>query len=74
MWLVKGAPNLMRRLYGLPSPPDVALLHRRQPKPFPWLHINTTFRKQTHIKWCCVGLLRPPDFRALGERPGPVSC
>jgi hypothetical protein len=29
MWLVKGAPNLMQRLSGLPSPPDVALLVRR---------------------------------------------
>jgi hypothetical protein len=43
MWLIKGPPNLMQRLSRLPSPPDVALLNRRQPKSFPWLHINTTF-------------------------------
>jgi hypothetical protein len=33
----------MQRLSRLPSPPDVAFLNRRQPKPFPWLHVNTTF-------------------------------
>jgi hypothetical protein len=38
MWLVKGAPNLMQRLSGFPSAPDVALLDRRKPKPFPWPH------------------------------------
>ena len=33
--LSKGAPNLMQRLSRFPSAPDVALLHRRKPKPFP---------------------------------------
>jgi len=38
MWLVKGAPNLMQRLPGLPTTPEVTLLDRRKPKPFPWPH------------------------------------
>ena len=33
--LVKGAPDLVQRLSGLPATPDLALLNRRKTKPFP---------------------------------------
>ena len=43
MWLVKGASNLMQRLSRLPAAPDLMLLDRRKPKPFPWLHTTPPF-------------------------------
>jgi hypothetical protein len=44
--LVKSAPNLMQRLSRLPAAPNVTLLDRRKPKPYPWSHANTTFTTQ----------------------------
>jgi hypothetical protein len=40
MWLVKGAPDLMQRLPGLPTTPDFVLLDRRKSKPLSWPHIT----------------------------------
>jgi len=40
MWLVKGAPDLMQRLPGLPSTPDFVLLDRRKSKPFDGRRLN----------------------------------
>src|SRR5258708_3668101 len=65
MWLVKGAPNLMQRLSGLPSAPDVALLDRRKPKTFPWPHTTPPLESKTYIRWCCSDLLRPPRLSGL---------
>jgi hypothetical protein len=49
MFLAKGPPNFMQRLPRFPAIPDLTLLDRRKPKPFPWPHANTTFRKQIYI-------------------------
>jgi hypothetical protein len=49
MFLAKGPPNFMQRLSRFPAIPDLMLLDRRKPKPFPWPHANTTFRKQIYI-------------------------
>jgi hypothetical protein len=49
MFLAKGPPNFMQRLSRFPAIPDLTLLDRRKPKPFPWPHANTTFRKQIYI-------------------------
>src|SRR5882672_7014702 len=38
MTLAERAPNLMQRLSRLPTPPHVALLHRRKPKLFTLSH------------------------------------
>ncbi len=62
MWLVKGAPNLMQRLSRLPATPNVTLLDRRKPKPFPWPHTNTTFTEQIYIRWCCIDLSNAPPL------------
>jgi hypothetical protein len=52
IWLIKSAPNLMQRLSRFPAAPDVTLLDRRKPKPFPSPHVNTTSQEQTYIRWC----------------------
>jgi hypothetical protein len=49
MFLAKGLPNFMQRLSRSPAIPDLTLLNRRKPKPFPWPHANTTFPKQIYI-------------------------
>ena len=65
MGLVKSAPNLMQRFSRLPAAPDVALLDRRKPKPYPWSHANTTFTTQIYIRWCCFDLSNAPDSPGL---------
>src|SRR5713101_717180 len=38
MWLAEGAPDLMQRLPGLPSAPDISSLRERKSRPFPLAH------------------------------------
>src|SRR5258708_16149625 len=35
---------------------------------------NTTFREQTHIRWCCIDLLRPPRLSDGMRRPVSTGC
>src|SRR5215472_231157 len=65
MWLIKGATNLMQRLSRFPAVPDVTLLDRRKPKPFPWPHVNTTSQEQTYIRWCCIDLSNAPRLSGV---------
>jgi hypothetical protein len=38
VWLIEGAPDLVQRLTGFPSAPDVVLLDRSESKPFSCPH------------------------------------
>jgi hypothetical protein len=49
MFLAKGPPNFMQRLSCFPAIPDLTLLDRRKPKPFPWPHVNTTSGEKIYI-------------------------
>src|ERR1700692_4180331 len=49
MFLAKGPPNFMLRLSRFPAIPDLTLLDRRKPKPFPWSHVNTTSGEKIYI-------------------------
>src|SRR5207237_1253584 len=60
MRLIVITANLMQRLAGLPATPDITLLDLRKPKPHPRPHTNTTFRKLTYIRWCCIDLSNAP--------------
>src|ERR1700684_1741840 len=42
--------------------PNVTLLDRRKPKPYPWSHANTTFTTQIYIRWCCFDLSNAPRY------------
>ena len=55
----------MQRLSRLPTAPQVALLHRRKPKPLSWPHANTTFTQQTYIRWCCIDLSNAPRLSGV---------
>src|ERR1700724_1363386 len=70
MRLIVITANLMQRLAGLPTTPDITLLDLRKPKPHPRSHTNTTFRELTYIRWCCIDLSNAP--RLPGKWP-PVS-
>jgi len=50
MWLVKGAPDLMLRLPGLPTTPDFVLLDRREAQTVVLASSHTTFREQPYIQ------------------------
>src|SRR5271170_5785682 len=67
MRLIVITTNLMQRLSGLPATPDITLLDLRKPKPHPWFHTNTTFRKLTYIRWCCIDLSNAPDLSGLSQ-------
>src|SRR5258708_39202543 len=62
MRLIVITANLMQRLAGLPATPDITLLDLRKPKPHPRSHTNTTFRKLTYIRWCCIDLSNAPGL------------
>src|ERR1700689_4045671 len=49
MFLAKGPPDIMQRLSGFPTSPDVTLLDCGKTKPFPWPHVNTTSGEQIYI-------------------------
>src|ERR1700738_1173111 len=62
MRLIVITANLMQRLAGLPTTPDITLLDLRKPKPHPRSHTNTTFRELTYIRWCCIDLSNAPGL------------
>src|ERR1700691_1212355 len=55
----------MQRLARLPATPNLTLLDRGKPKPYPWSHANTTFTQQIYIRWCCFDLSNAPDLSGL---------
>src|SRR5205814_9041347 len=73
MLFAEGAPDLMQRLPDPPTTPHVALLLRRKPKPFPWLHKHH-LRKQRYIRWCCVDRLSPQALSDHVNLAGSVAA
>src|SRR6202453_912926 len=55
----------MQRLPRLPAAPNVTLLDRGKPKPYPWSHANTTFTTQIYIRWCCFDLSNAPRLSGV---------
>src|SRR6266481_8251225 len=48
MTLIERTPNLMQRLSRLPTTPQLALLHRRKPKPFTWPHATPPLERNLY--------------------------
>ena len=74
MRLVEGAPNLMQRLPGLPSPPDVAFLTGESPTVS--LGSYTPSLNSRSFRWCCIDLSNPrglPDKCATAPYMSPLA-
>src|ERR1700691_2261360 len=63
----------MQRLPRLPAAPNLTLLDRGKPKPYPWSHANTTFTQQIYIRWCCFDLSNAPGLPDISNNVGPVK-
>src|SRR5215469_13820469 len=64
MWLAISTPDLMQRLTGFPTDPDVGSLARRKSHPFSLGHRHPSL-KETFIRWCCIDLSNPPRLPGL---------
>jgi hypothetical protein len=65
MWLVKGAPDLMQRLPGLPNDARFVLLDSQKIQTIVLASYHTTFTEQPYIRWCCIDLSKALARRNL---------